>query len=168
MDDDIGEHVLNIPFPVLKQDVPVELARFIRDKVIEDKRNGFYNTWAKNTLKTHGRGVRRLYRAYNVDASYRIYLTRRAKANRMSKNARNEMETKDKNKVKMGIKVPRNTREALLFDKIDKNSKWADAIFKEMAGLHRLNVFKFHAPNHKCSRAEGWQFAPMHMVYDIK
>jgi hypothetical protein len=121
---------------------------------------GYYNAWAKHILKAHARGVRRLYRAYNVDALYRVYRTRRAKTNRMSKNARN--------KVKMGIEVPRNTREALFFDKQNKNTLWADAIFKEMSGLRRLNVFKFHAPNYKCDRKEGWQFAPMHMIFDIK
>ena len=168
LDDDIGEHDLTVPFPILKRDVPLELAHFIRDNVLEDKRGGHYNTWAKSTLKSHARGVRRLYRAYNVDSMYRTYRTRRAKANRMSKNARTAIETKHKNKVKMGIDVPRNTKEALLFDKQNKNTLWADAIFKEMCGLRRLNVFKFHAPNHKCDRKEGWQFAPMHMIFDIK
>ena len=168
LDDDIGEHDLAVPFPILKRDVPVELARFIRDKVVEDKRGGYYNTWAKNTLKAHSRGVRRLYRAYNVDSLYRIYRTRRAKANRMSKNARNARETKSTHKVKMGIDVPRNTKEALLFDRMNKNTQWGDAIFKEMAGLQRLNVFKFHSPGHKCNKADGWQFAPMHMIFDIK
>jgi len=167
-DDDIGEHDLAVPFPILKRDVPLELARFIRDKVVEDKRGGHYNLWAKSTLKAHARGVRRLYRIYNVDPTYRIYRTRRAKTNRMSKNARNAEATKIKNTVKMGIKVPRNTKEALLFDRINKNTLWADAIFKEMCGLRRLNVFKFHAPNYKCSRSDGWQFAPMHMIFDVK
>jgi hypothetical protein len=68
----------------------------------------------------------------------------------------------------MGIEVPRNTREALLFDKQNKNTLWADAIYKEMSGLKRLNVFKFHAPNYKCNKKEGWQFSPMHMIFDIK
>jgi len=168
LDDDIGEHNLAVPFPILKRDVPVELARFIRDKVIEDKRGGYYNTWAKNTLKAHSRGVRRLYHTYKIDSMYRIFRTRRAKANRMSKNARTEQETKDTNRIKMGIKVPRNTKEALLFDRQNKNNLWAEAITKEMAGLERLNVFKFHSPNHKCDKNEGWQFAPMHMIFDIK
>jgi hypothetical protein len=47
------------------------------------------------------------------------------------------MQTKHKNKVKMGIEVPCNTREALFFDKQNKNTSWADAIFKEMSGLRR-------------------------------
>jgi hypothetical protein len=37
----------------------------------------------------------------------------------------------------MGIEVPRNTREALFFDKQNKNTLWADAIFKERSGLRR-------------------------------
>jgi hypothetical protein len=122
-------------------------------------------THLKSTCKRHTSVI---YHAYNVDALYRVYKTRRAKTNRMSKNARTEIQTKHKNKVKMGIEVPRNTREALLFDKQNKNTLWADAIFKEMSGLRKLNVFKFHAPNHKCNKKEGWQFAPMHMILDIK
>ena len=136
--------------------------------MVEDKRGGYYNTWAKNTLKIHARGVRRLYRTYAVDPIHRLYWTRRAKTNRMSKNARNAIKTKDTIKVKMGIEIPRNTKEALLLDKKNKNTKWADAIFKEMAGLKHLKVFKFHLPNHKYDRKDGWQFAPMPMIFDIK
>jgi hypothetical protein len=86
----------------------------------------------------------------------------------MSKNARNAAATKNKNKVKMGIQVPRNTKEALFFNWVNKNALWADSIFKEMCGLWPLNVFKFHLSNHKCDRKYGWQFAPMHMIFDIK
>jgi hypothetical protein len=53
-DDDIGEHDLAVPFPILKHDVPLELARFIWDKAIEDQRGGHYNLWAKSTSKAHG------------------------------------------------------------------------------------------------------------------
>jgi hypothetical protein len=74
-DDDISEHDLAVPFPILKRDVPLELARFIGDKVVEDRRGGHYNLWAKSTLKAHARGVRRLYHSYNVDPTYRIYQT---------------------------------------------------------------------------------------------
>jgi hypothetical protein len=46
LDDDIGEHTLTVPFPILKWDVPLEVAHFICDNVVEDKRGGYYNTWA--------------------------------------------------------------------------------------------------------------------------
>jgi hypothetical protein len=80
-DDDIGEHDLAVPFPILKRDVPLKLAHFIRDKVVKDRRGGHYNLWAKSTLKAHARGARRLHRSWNVDPTYRIYQTQRAKAN---------------------------------------------------------------------------------------
>jgi hypothetical protein len=76
MDDDIGKHTLTVPFPILKQDVPLEVAHFIRDNVVEYKRGGYYSTWAKHTLKAHARGICQLYRAYNVDALYRVYKTK--------------------------------------------------------------------------------------------
>ena len=86
----------------------------------------------------------------------------------MSKNARTEKEMRKTNKVKMGVKIPHNILEALLFDRENKNTHWADAIMKEMAGLERLHVFEFHPPNNKCNRSDGWQFAPMHMIFDMR
>jgi hypothetical protein len=88
LDNDIGKHTLTVPFPILKRDVPLEVARFIHDNVVEDKRGGYYSTWAKHTRKAHARGVKHLYRACNIDSLYCVYRMRRAKTNRMSKNAR--------------------------------------------------------------------------------
>jgi hypothetical protein len=42
------------------------------------------------------------------------------------------------------------------------------AVTKEMDGLQQLCVFDFHSPNTRFSRNNGWQFAPMHMIFDIK
>jgi hypothetical protein len=79
MDDDIGEHTLTVPFPIFKRDVPLEVAHFMCDNVVEDKRGGYYNTWAKHTLKAHARDIHRLYCTYNVNELYRVYKTRRGK-----------------------------------------------------------------------------------------
>jgi hypothetical protein len=161
----MGEHVIEVPFGVLKKDVPLELAKYVRDHVLDEKRNGHYNQWAKKTIQTHGRCVRRLYRSYNIDKAVRVNRTRRATKNRTSKNARN---AKIQDRVKYDIRVPRNTREALLLDKQNKNTKWADAIAKEMTALNRLDVFEYKSPAHVCNKSDGWQFAPMHMIFDIK
>jgi hypothetical protein len=127
----------------------IEVPRNTREALLFDKQNK--NTLWVDAIYKEMSGLRRLnvfkFHAPNVDALYRVYKTRRAKTNRMSKNTRTEIQTKHKNKVKMGIEVPRNTREAFLFDKQNKNTLWVDAIYKEMSGLRRLNVFKFHAPN---------------------
>jgi hypothetical protein len=50
LDDDIGEHTLTVPFPILKRDVPLEVAHFIRDNVVEDKRGVVITTPGQNTL----------------------------------------------------------------------------------------------------------------------
>jgi hypothetical protein len=136
----------------------------VRDHVLDKKRNGFYNTWASNTIKTHTRCVKRLYREYNIDRTVRVTRVRAVK-NRMSKNSQN---AKIKDRTKYDIRVPNNTREALLLDKTNKKTYWADAIAKEMTALDRLNVFEYKSPTFVCSKSEGWQFAPMHMIFDIK
>ena len=68
---DTEEETLQVPFLVLKKDVPLELARYIRDKVVEDSRRGHYNTWAKKVIKNHGRTVRRIRRYYNINCVIR-------------------------------------------------------------------------------------------------
>ena len=65
------------------------------------------------------------------------------------------------------IKIPRNVKEALLFDKINENMKWTDAIAKEMDALMKLDVFEFLLPNCSFSKENAWQYAPMHMIYTI-
>ena len=72
------------------------------------------------------------------------------------------------NKTKFGIKIPRYVKEALLFDRESKNTKWADAICEEILKLIDLNVFKFHSPNTAFKKIDEWQYAPMHMVFTIK
>ena len=75
---------------------------------------------------------------------------------------------KQKHNEKFGIKIPNDTREALELDRINGNTKWADAIAKEMNGLERLGVFAFHHPDTKFTKTEGWQYAPLRMIYEIK
>eukprot|EP00957_Ditylum_brightwellii_P114233 8709096-Ditylum_brightwellii.AAC.1 len=48
------------------------------------------------------------------------------------------------------------------------DSKWAEAICKEMDALERLGVFQYHDARMKFHWNDGWQYAPMHMIFDIK
>ena len=48
------------------------------------------------------------------------------------------------------------------------NSKWYDAIKKEKENLNRLNMSKYHPNDKAFSREEGWQKAPLQMIYDIR
>jgi hypothetical protein len=131
---------MEIVFSILNKDVSLELAKYITNNVIEARRGGRYNSWAKMMIKKHNRTVRRLYRHYNVSHTTK---TRRATINRAdplskSHNARN---AKNRNRDKFGIRVTNNTRQALLFDRGNNNNKWGEAITKEMSALDKLNCF---------------------------
>jgi hypothetical protein len=79
-----GEHLVQVPFNILKKDVPLECAKYIRNYVLDSssRRTGTYTTWATNMLKQHTRAVRRLHRAYGTGISMRYIRNRRAKSNR--------------------------------------------------------------------------------------
>ena len=64
------------------------------------------------------------------------------------------------NKEKVDMKTPNTIAEALRLDKEAGNTKWFDAIKKEMDNPHRLKVFKHHSPEKDFPKEEGWQKAP--------
>jgi len=176
------DNVVEVPFGIMKKDEPVSLAKYIKRYVVESsRRNGTFNVWATKVLKANARAIRRLYRIKEVDKAFRIGGTKVSRRNRqlmrgevldtkdcqkeikrkLSRNARNQ---KKKIREKFGIKISRNTREALLLDKKNGDSKWAEAICKEMDALERLGVFQYHDARTKFHRHDGWQYAPMHMI----
>ena len=86
---------LKVPFSILKKDVPLELARYIRAHMMDPKRNGYYATWLKRMLRTHNRYVRCLYRIYNIDHAAHILKQRQ----RISQNSCNQQNKKRENSV---------------------------------------------------------------------
>ena len=60
----LGEdNSMEVRFEDLNRDVPVEIARYIRNHVLEaSRRNGTLNAWEVKVLKGHTRAIRRLYR----------------------------------------------------------------------------------------------------------
>ena len=73
-----------------------------------------------------------------------------------------------KSRGKFGIQIPLNTRQALMFDQQNNNNKWETAIAKEMTVLDQLNCFRYHPSHKRFPRSQGWQFASVHMISDIK
>ena len=150
-------------FAIIKKDCPIELATYIKNNVIERKRNGKYNSWAKKILVRSQRTIRRMKRTHNISRISRIYRIKQLKFNRISRNKRNE---KKGIRVKFGINVPRSVKEALVFDEINKNTLWADAIKKEMSALEASGVWEFYPPHFRPSK--DYQYAPLQMIFDIK
>jgi len=151
------------PFSMLKKDRPLELATYIKNNVIEKKRNGKYNLWAKNILVRAQRIIRRMKRYHNISRIARIYRIKQLKFNRISRNKRNQ---KKGVRTKYGINIPRNVKEALAFDLINNNTLWIDAIKKEMMALETAGVWEFHPPHFRPSK--DFQYAPLQMIFDVK
>ena len=57
-DDDVQTTTLEIPFSILNEYVPLELEKIINNNVVEERRNGRYNAWAKKKIVKHARSVR--------------------------------------------------------------------------------------------------------------
>ena len=55
---------------------------------------------------------------------------------------------KNKPRYKYRVKITRNVKEALEFDKDNGKNKWADAIKLEIHSLNELECFEFHPKNH--------------------
>ena len=59
-------HNIEVPFPLLKKDRPLELARYIRNNVVEQKRGGTYELWSKKIIQSANRTVRRMRHYHNI------------------------------------------------------------------------------------------------------
>ena len=81
-------------------------------------------------------------RIYGVDKAYRINIRWVKRPTSKSRNTRTSSKLMSK---KFGVKIPNNVKEALLLDRINGDSKWADVIKREMDALENLGVWKFHS-----------------------
>jgi len=77
--------------------------------------------------------------------------------------------------IKFGIKIPKDTEEAYKFDHANGNTKWADAIKKELDKLMEMGTLRF--PTSKDERVNlemeiknnsKFQYARMRMIFEAK
>lgn len=66
----------------------------------------------------------------------------------------------------LGIEIPRNTKEAMLLDRKNKDSHWKLAIKKEIDSIQEHGTFLFLLPG--ADLPEGYQEAPLRMIFDVK
>ena len=70
--------------------------------------------------------------------------------------------------MKYGIRVPSNAKEAAQFDQENGNKLWDNTIMKELEALMSMKVFR-KLPSSLCKdRAEGFQFALLRTIFDVK
>ena len=65
-------HTMKDTFDILKKDVPFELAKYIKEKVVDSSRRGYYSTWNKDLLDNHYMCVIRHRRMYRTDHMLKV------------------------------------------------------------------------------------------------
>ena len=71
-----------------------------------------------------------------------------------------------RDETKFGRVVPRNVNHALLLDQQNGDNFWQKAMDKEMRVMATNKVFRMLPRGERAPK--GYQFAPLHMVYDVK
>jgi hypothetical protein len=191
--DDGRPHTIQTPLSTLKVEEPVACAKYIREYIPETRRGERpLNQWAQETLKKQGNLIRRMqtidptWRAKREDRNTQIIrnaaisknehkimktirrMARKIHTSNQRSTSRNQRTAKQKNREKFGYKIPNTIEEALQIDREAGNTRWADAIKKEMDNLDRLQVFRYHTPDNTFDPSDGWQKAPLRMIFDIK
>ncbi|MGH3056398.1 MAG: reverse transcriptase domain-containing protein, partial [Gaiellaceae bacterium] len=158
-----------LPADTVKADHPLTLAKYILANPVEQTRQGSWAVWARNTLRTTPRTIRRFYRLLassslndmDDDSPATRPDTQVNTCRRQTKPGANHRSHHD---LQFGITVPRNVKEALTFDRQDGNQSWAEAMSKEMTGRH--GCFEFHDSDFKVS--PDYQCAPLCMIFTVK
>ena len=114
----------------LKEDHPRLVVSYLIDHDCSRRKKGSRDvnlSWAKETLQDYDRAIRRITRLYDfyLDENNDTYSVRRAVIN---KGKQKRKPFREKPRYKYRVKIPRNVKEALEFDKENGNNKWAEAM----------------------------------------
>ena len=109
---DTGEKTWE-PLNTIKADDPITISKYVEKQGLIDKP---YWKWANRYLKNKKKFLR---------MCRQVFLSRQRTGP----------------VYKFGVQVPRDTKEALLFDKQNQNGLWKDAIAKEMSKIMEFQVF---------------------------
>ena len=125
------------PLNHVKADDPVTVAKYVEEHGLVNKP---YWKWANRYIKNKKKFLR---------LCRQVFLTHK----------------KYGPTYKFGVRVPRNTKEALLLDKQNQNNLWKEAIAKEMSKIVEFQVFQ---PAVDGKPPPGYKQIPCHMIFDVK
>ena len=142
--------------------------------------NEIYRRWAHIFLRTIRRVRRRMKRSnvFSFHASSfhptnkQLRSRRSQKLRRAAKNA-DVLDAKQKSKGKQyvdkleyGHAVPRKWADILRIDSFNKNTRWQDAVSKEVSALLNMECFDIQSPDY--NPGDEFQYVHMHWVYCVK
>ena len=184
---DLAGEKLWVTYKDLKIDAPNKLASYL---LSNRRMNGRRSHVAMNWADTHVINMRRLAIKliqtegemimqnsdfeYSKDISMECLMEQHENLINIRRVAASGKPKKTKKKstfkrVKYGIKIPKNTREAYEFDKENGNHLWAEAIKKEIDALMSYKVFQFIKRSDISGlKRDDYQFAPLRMIFEVK
>jgi hypothetical protein len=165
----------------LQVDAPMTFAKYLLDPKRSEKlkKNGHHELvrWAVTTSRKGTKllqiakrmeGKTGIKRDLGATPSASVRRLRLVKCRRTKKAGRNDRKTNPEGNYQYGVKVPRNTREAMQFDANAGNNLWKDAIFKEIEALMSMGTFKIVAERERSSTTKNCQFAPLRVIFACK
>ena len=84
----------------------------------------------------------------------------------INKGKRKRKPFREKPRYKYGVKIPRNLKEALEFDKENGNNKWSEAMKLEIKSINNLECFEFQPKDY--STAKEYQNSTLMMIMNVK
>ena len=85
---------------------------------------------------------------------------------RLRKAEKQRGKTKSKAEFQYGFEVPKNWDDIIRIDNAAGNTKWQDAVEKEVTALIHFGCFAFMGKNFK--PASNYQYCCLHFVYAVK
>ena len=176
------------PISLVQDEDPHAVANYVMNTDLGTILNGKYRRWARKFLRSLRRAMRRFFkvnhggfqsntfdqRADSVITPDSVRVRRRAAraahATAATKNSSKRKAPAGNNKqmghFKYGVEVPREWADVVRLDRASGSREWHFAVEKEMASLIQHNCFDFK--HHGWTPPSDYQYAPLHMVYDVK
>ena len=166
------------PIGLVKDEDPHAVAQYVMTADLGKVETGIQRRWARNFLRSLKVTLRRMRRTCNGTFAARTFnptAKRPTRGPHLSRKQRILMRRAQKqngsskpkpDNFKYGIEVPRNWKDIVRIDKAAGNSKWQDAVTKEVAALIQHGCFKFMPKDFK--PPSDYQYCRLHFVYEVK
>ena len=171
------------PLSMVQDEDPYTVAKYILENDFGFVQNGRLRRWARAFLRNLKKTLRRLKQVdWNgfcastffptpIKPPYRSRRSRRSRADhrdaRRVEKVKNKRPSKKKVKFKYGIEISKSWADILRIDTAAGNSKWQDAVKKEVSALIRFGCFQF-LDDKKYKPPSDFQYASLHFVYEVK
>ena len=149
------------PLELVKADDPWSVANYVMQNYLGDRANQIHRRWARVLL----RSVRRVRRRIKQSNTFSFYAStyhptnkklrsRRCCKLRRTANDKDTLDSKENpellrytTKIEYGHAVPRKWKDILRIDIMNKNTKWQEAVAREVAALLNMGCFDVQSPD---------------------